>query len=242
MRRMNFPSGMNAIYSKSEIVQVELHKCRDWLSFSYTGDGWHYQSALIRQYINNPRLQYSESILKQYYDRFQPNCLQEILFENLKQDLPPIHKAGPPLPWLASPPRFGKVYQHYGPNTDTFIKNEFSRTLDIFRKLSKSSYQPEKYQDGYIKGYFLKKESDYRFIVSNGHHRMAALAILNYDTIKVMLDPKMSRVCDIQEVNTWINVRNGIYSKKVALDIFKIPFTKNGKEKAISLGLYSKIY
>ncbi|WP_054023711.1 hypothetical protein [Bacillus sp. FJAT-28004] len=242
MRQMNIPTGMNAIYSNSEIIQVELKKCRDWLSFSYTDDGWHYQSALIRQYINDPTLQYSKSILKQYYDRFQPHCLQEILFENRTTDLPPIHKAGPPMPWLASPPRFGKIYQHYGPNTDSFIKNEFSRTIDIFEQLNQSSYQPEKYQNGYIRGYFLKNGSDYRFIVTNGHHRMAALAILKYETIKVMIDPKISRVCDIQEVNAWINVRNGIYPQKLALDIFNIPFTKNGKEKALSLGLYSKIY
>ncbi|WP_028609951.1 hypothetical protein [Paenibacillus harenae] len=39
---MNIPIGMAAVYSRAKIVIVELDKCRDWQSFGYTDDGWHY--------------------------------------------------------------------------------------------------------------------------------------------------------------------------------------------------------
>jgi len=239
---MNFPDGMEAIYHKSKIVQVDLEKCRDWQSFSYTDDGWHYYSALINEYINNPNLIYSESILKTYHDRYQPTSLQDVLFENSLIDKPPIHKNGPPLPWMKISPRFGKVYQHFGPNTDSFVMKDFNLIINLYNKLSKEGYHPEKYQDGYIRGYFLKNYDDYRFIITNGHHRIAALAILKYKKIAVMIDPASPRVVDIEKINEWVNVINGVYSKKLATKIFKIPFTKNGKEKAKALGLYKKIY
>lgn len=240
---MEFRTSVDALNGKDNIITVELQKCRDWLSFSYSGDGWHYHSALIKQYIDMPNLLYSESILKQYYDRFHPECLQDIFFEHTQNNLPPIHKAGPPLPWLASPPRFGRTYQHYGPNTDAFIQSEFSRTIDIYNKLSNNSGNlSDICEDGYIKGYVLKNDSDYRFIVTNGHHRLAAISNLNQTTLRVKLDPKLSKVIDIHQAHAWMNVRNGIYSKKLAIALFEKYFEINGRERALSLGLYSKIY
>lgn len=234
---MSIPKGIDAL-----IIEVELKKCRDWLSYSYSGSGWHYLSALIKEYKKNPHLTYSQSILKTYYENFQPASLQEALFENAARKKHPISKGWPPLPWLKSPRKITKNYQHFGPNSDEFGEREFTRTLTLYHKLAQEGYQPDKYFNGYIKGYFLRYKNDYRFIVVSGQHRMAALGVLGYKRVRVRLKPHFPKCVDLKQAKRWVHVRNGRYSSGLAVEIFKLPFLKNGKERAKKLGLYQKIY
>ncbi|KRE46330.1 hypothetical protein [Paenibacillus sp. Soil522] len=97
---MKLPGGTEAIYHKPQIVFVALEKCRDWLGYSYTGNGWHYSSATIKEYTLNPKLTYDHSILKIYYEKFQPKSLIEALFLNNNNIKNAIVAKWPALPWL----------------------------------------------------------------------------------------------------------------------------------------------
>ncbi|MCA0754944.1 hypothetical protein KP806_07765 [Paenibacillus sp. N4] len=240
---MNIPVGAEAIDHQSQIVVVELQKCRDWLGYSYTANGWHYSGATIKQYILNPQLTYNDSILKIYYEKFQPKSLIEALFIKNNKITIPNDEQWPALPWLhvAYKPR-NSNYQHFGPNPDHYGKTEFSKTIDLYKKLSKNGYQPKSHRDGFIRGYFLKHYDDYRFVVSGGQHRIAALAMLGYKNIEVKIQPSYQRVIDIQKVHKWINVRNNKYNQEEAIQIFNLYFNENGKNKAKKIGIYSKIY
>ena len=56
--------------------------------------------------------------------------------------------------------------------------------MPLCKIFKEQGYQPELFFDGYISGHFLIKGDDYRFIVTEGQHRVACLATLGYDTIR----------------------------------------------------------
>lgn len=237
----DIPSRIEDIKSSKAILTVELQKCRDWLSYGYSDDGWHYLSALLFEYLKNPLLSYSKSILCTYYSLFQPQALMEALFVN-KPRAAMKYNGWVPLPWFRYPPSIATNYQHFGPNTKHFGKQELMRTISLYQRLSREGYRPEAYKDGYIKGYFLVMGNDYRFIVTSGQHRMAVLAMLGYQQVKVKIHPQSQRLVDQEHIQTWVNVINGYYTTTLAQQIFELPFHHNGKARAERLGIYRQIY
>ncbi|SDY17335.1 hypothetical protein SAMN05421736_101568 [Evansella caseinilytica] len=239
------PSGMDAIESDSAIVEVELHQCRDWLGNSFTDDGWYVFKELVNEYRQNHRLRYEKSILKTYYQIFQPETLEEALFGDGSRNLQPLNSGWVPFPWneklngstdyLAGTRKKVSGCQHFGPNSDHFGRKEFIRTILIYRRLLTKGYQPEKYHDGYIRGIFMRNSSDYRFKVMSGQHRLAALHSLGYNSLHVKVGKK--RVIDIHDIDDWPHVKNGLYPLSVAEAVFHHYFVHNGKEKAQLLGL-----
>jgi len=246
MRRIGInvvpPHGIRAIHSKSPIVQIHISKCRDLLSYSYCGKGWHYYSAFLRQYMLDPKISYDDSILKLYHQRFQPRSLAEALGVQNEIRGNAFHSGWPPLPWMNIEFLLRKNHQHFGPFSNTYSFLEYQRCQRVFDQIKSNGYQPEKYPDGYIRGYFLKGVSNYRFLVTAGQHRIAAMAVLGYEKFLVKLQQRYPRVIDIRESAGWPQVRNGVYSKEQADQIFKIYFTRDGKENAESLNLYENIF
>ncbi|MFD2046671.1 hypothetical protein ACFSTA_20645 [Ornithinibacillus salinisoli] len=236
---MSIPEGIAGINSDSTIVSVEVSKCRDWQGYSYTEKGWHYLSATIKEYIKNPTITPNESILNKYYKIYQPTSIQDCLFYHEKKDdrLPPITNNILQLPWGFAFDMGRKNNQHFGPNSTSFIKKEFTDLIHIYNKLAKEGYQPDKHPDGYIKGHFLKKYNDYRFILSGGQHRMAALGVLGNKKIPVKLYHKWQRVIDIENINAWPHVQNGKYDLETSIKVFNSYFTNTGREKAKKLNL-----
>ncbi|MCT2536293.1 hypothetical protein NC661_13350 [Aquibacillus koreensis] len=222
--------------NNSSIIHVEVSKCCDWQGFSYTEDGWHYLCATLKEYIKQPSIKYENSILNRYYSAFQPKSLFEILLPNYKCNTETQDKHSF-LPWGTPINMKAKNNQHFGPNSDTFTKNEFDRTIEIYKKIASEGYQPHRFRDGYIRGQFLKKYDDYRFMISGGQHRMAAISVLGFKTIEVKIQPKWEKLIDIEDINLWPNVQNGSFNKEEATNIFDAYFSTIGREKAKRLNL-----
>ncbi|WP_430788232.1 hypothetical protein VBD025_00405 [Virgibacillus flavescens] len=234
---MSIPKGEDALYSQSRIVEVNVSKCCDWQGYSYTDYGWHYLCATIKEFINNPNINYKESILSKYYQSFHPKSIQNCLFYGDDEYLQPICNGWPPLPWENTFNLRMGSNQHFGPNSDTFVKEEFFKTINIYKNLASEGYLPDENQDGYIRGHFLKNHYDYRFKLNGGQHRMAALSVLGYKTLQVKLQPDKKRVIDIITVQTWPQILNGKYNKETAVKVFNSYFINNGREKAERLNL-----
>ncbi|MGP4038666.1 hypothetical protein ACTWP4_01970 [Gracilibacillus sp. D59] len=234
---MSIPEGLKALDSDSTIVTVKINKCCDWLGYTFTDKGWHYLSALLKEYIKDPTISYKDSILNKYYQSFQPKTIQDCLFVRNDQPFPPITNHKLQLPWGVAFKLDRTDDHHYGPKTDIFIKNEFIRTIRIYKKLALEGYQPEQYADGYIKGHFLKNKNNYRFLISGGQHRIAALGVLGYDKIQVKVYHKWKRVIDIENIQSWPHVLDGMFDKDSAMAIFHSYFSNTGKEKAKKLHL-----
>lgn len=226
------PKGLTGLESSLEVVNVPLHKCCDWQGFMYAKEGWHYFSALLREYKKNPDLHYSISILKEYYDKYQPRSTFECFL--CEEEFNSKHHTTPwvPLPWDQSFRVKLLDNQHFGPNSNAFIKKEFERITTLYHKLRVQGYQPLNHRDGYVRGHFLRNGEDYRFKVTGGQHRMAVLGVLGQTDLDVKLQPDWKRVIDIRHIDQWEQVKNGTYSVRAAQKVFHCYFQTTGKEKA----------
>lgn len=241
------PGGLDAVDSKAAIFEVQVEKCRDLNGMAYNQEGWNHFVALLQQYQNNPELKYKHSVLKDYFDRFTPCNRQEQLFEKEDNGLPPLSEGWTLLPWMnpdgvllnpeESPKSRPGGNHHYGPNSEEFGKKEFKKIIDTFTMIKRFGYHPEIFPDGHIQGYFLKDGNDYRFIVSEGQHRMAALGVLGYKVIQCKHNPRFKRVVDIKNINLWPLVKSGLYSIELAERVFRHYFESNGRSKAEHIGL-----
>ena len=68
----------------------------------------------------------------------------------------------------------------------------------------------------HIGAFIIAKGNDWRWAVSGGQHRVAALAVLNYTHCPVLVKSIIRR----EEVSNWPHVKSGLYSEKEALQVF----------------------
>ncbi len=251
--RFVIPNGTNATTSRSTIVEVDISKCCDKYSFSYSDDGFHPFVAILKQYQKNPSITYDNSILKKYYETFQPKNLFEGLFHSEHQVAPMLKRGWIGYPWLwnetlrviveDNPGETRPGGNHFfGPNTNEFGVGEMGRLTTSYNMLDKVGYLPELFADGYVTGYMLKYKQDYRFVVTEGQHRIAALAALGYKYIKCRFSEsdEYPRIVDFKDIKKWPQVKNGTYSRKLAEKVFLKFFEINGKERAQKCGLLDK--
>ena len=228
----SIPIAGDVRFSKSTVFEVELDKCVDLYGAGYVGDFQHFIEVL-KEYQENRELEYEDSVLKAYYDRFQPKNMEEALF--IQKGRAPRLGHG----WIGYPWDWDKslkvVYtqspqetrpggnHHFGPNTDQFGETEFKRLVPLYVILKEQGYHPELFADGYISGYLLVKGDDYRFVVTEGQHRMACLAALGYEKIRCRFSnqPQFPHVVLWEDVKKWPQVANGAYSVNLALKVFE---------------------
>ncbi|MCP3028413.1 hypothetical protein [Halobacillus sp. A5] len=234
---MKVPKGEEAINHTSPIVEVPIDKCRDWQGFSYKKEGWHYLCETMKQLDSTKRLAYKDSLLYQFYMHYQPASLMECLFYQGAKNQKLSPKGWPPLPWKRTMKIKEGNHQHFGPNQYRFGEIELRRIHTVYKALKENGYRPAMYKDGYIRGYFLKKPGEYRFIISAGQHRIAALAVMNQKEIRVKVQKGHNRMVTMKDIDSWPQVENGIYDKETARRIFQLYFKSNGREKAKAIGL-----
>ncbi len=237
------PLGVEAQTSNSTILEVDLAKCTDLFGAAYIGDFQQFV-AMLKEYGANKELKYKDSILKKYYDNFTPRNQEETLFAK-RGRAKKLDKGWIGYPWSWYPerrvvfmPERGETRpggnHNFGPNTDEFGAAEFGRLANLYDLLEMQGYHPELFSDGYITGYLLVKGDDYRFVVTEGQHRVACLAALGYERIKVRFSQKQEypRIVDFTEVKKWPQVINGAYSQNLALKIFERFFAEGvGKDR-----------
>ena len=225
------PRGLKIIHSPSHVFEVNVEKCRDKNGFSYV-EGGHYFAETLRQYEKNPQLTYDQSYLRFYYEHFQPANAQERCLWMDGQDHPPLSLGWPPDPWSERPPKPVREERgetrsggnhNMGPNTDKFGKAEFQRIITAYNYLKTQGYRPEFFLDGFITGTLLVNHNDYRFVVNEGQHRIAALAALKYSIIRCRLNikqPASQQVIYRSSFSQWPQVKQGMYSPTAAQQFF----------------------
>ncbi|MGF7184469.1 tetratricopeptide (TPR) repeat protein [Desulfitispora alkaliphila] len=244
------PTGLEVEKSKSSIFYVDIEKCCDLNGFHYVND-WQHFVEVIKEYEENPNIRYEDSVLKKYYESFTPRNLQEQYYfdDEIEESKKPISEGWGIYPWFNVK---GKVKaqtnrvetrpggsHHFGPNKDSFGKEEFDRIITTYKILKDSPYEPEIYVDGYMYGYILKNGKDYRFLFTEGQHRIAVFAYLGYKKVKCKLvDEKVQNgVVDIDDIKKWGMVKSGVFSRNLAKQLFNKFFERRGIKVAKKLDL-----
>ena len=246
----------DAIYQHGDIAfEMPLAKCRYPFHFSYDPLGWHPFVQTLKQYQENPELRYRDSVLFEFYSKHQPKSLLEAFFgtpDAVADDLSSLAELAIPqyepfFPWDPKKPTakgekgLGSAHGHqgFGPVSDDKGELELRRLTQTYDSIKASGYQPSHGHDGDIRGYLLKTDDDYRFIVRQGLHRAAVLSAMNYTHIRVRFFDPYPRAIFEHELSNWPQVKNGVMTQKAAECIFSMFFQENGTEKARRIGLTS---
>ena len=203
--------------------------------------------------------QQAGAVLERYVHSFQPATVAEAVFGKGLEALPPELKHDPvvsepfprkvsvlripffPMPWTPAG-RLRLPARYYRESYNTKLKDEAQRTRATFRSIRDRGYeirpeQARRAKSAVVLCVCLKLGEQTRYIVINGHHRLAALSALGYDRVPIALTREFIPVVDHENASFWPAVREGLYSKEAAQAMVRSFFTDDGRRKARSFGL-----
>ena len=216
-------------------------------AFSYSQNGWHPHTAVLRELDKNPVDFISEdSILRDFYTRYTPSVESGFLpvhddpgWSSTKECYRPPWGGGREV-------TFSDWFEHWvGPKSDEAIKYNFELLEGLRAKIQSEGYLPWAYPDGFINVCALELDSrDVRYIVISGKHRAAVLSHLGYQSVWVRFLPsrssypgKMPNRIKLSDIDNWERVDSGAFTREDAGKFFESYFSYDGKEQARSLGL-----
>ena len=177
--------------------------------------------------IENPNILYKESYIFKYLKKLKSTKFGETF--NLKQsnkyyDLPSEYEF---FPWVDSVPRRNIIL---GQTDISIIEMRFFKIRNVINNIIEFGYIPT-CQD-IIKGYFLIKGGEYRFVVLQGWHRLAVLKALNsknptqFKYIPVAFDLYRSeiKICSAENIKIWPAIKNSSSNLFDAQEIFNSYF------------------
>lgn len=246
-----------AIYSRGDVYfEIDTRIACNFNQFFFDHRHWHYHTKMVEEIIKNQDAPYEGSILEKYYQTYQPRTFNDLYFYLKKTEVSNRNEAGILKEDL-------KVYkydiwsdvrqrvemdkqheygllrshgtQHYGPVSTTKGELELQRLRDTYASILKCGHKPEQF--GYINGYFLKYQDDYRFFILDGNHRTAVLCAMKYEKIPVTFVENFPRVIDYNDCINFPHIRNGLCSIHIAQQVIRSYFEDNGRGKAQKLGL-----
>ena len=191
-------------------------------------DGWHHLRQTLEEYDENPKRDIKETTMWKFLKNFCPQSISTMAGIGSEDPLPLFV-----YPWSRSDtthkdPRNSRFC---GPSTDSFLEDEYRRTLSLYEEIKSQGYTPRKYPHSMISGTFLiSLNGEKRFIVMQGNHRMAVMAHLGYSEILVRANTGTIPFVDERKIKTWPNVRNGRCSVKHAGEVFEYFFKEKGIE------------
>lgn len=218
--------------------------CVNSLAFSYSLSGWHYLTALLKEYTKNPRLKCQDSVLYRFHNCYQPVDVSDLV----------AHKHGiqfrPPVgvfPWgsfnlelsrKGGRPKDVRRTRQFGPTDRELVEWEFANTIYLYRKLRREGYRPWFHESGFVTGVFLQRNNgERRVVIVDGTHRCAILSFLGYDRVLMRYAPGYWRTLYEKDVDDWYYVKRSLCSRDDALAYFNAYFELNGRERAEKLGL-----
>lgn len=233
-----FLSELELIYSYEKVANfpvfnVKINNCRNPFGFDYGVNSDHYFIKQLEEFEESINIVYDKSYLKRFYKQWQPKTIGEVFgisCKNVDGYLNQELKNSFLLPWQTTSAITRSVggWQYSGPTSCKMGREHFNRLKNVYASILKYGYKPENNQnkfDTHIKGYFLKKSDEFKFIITNGTHRMAVVSFLerslnDMGQVPVTFRINNPRVIDIANVLEWPQVHNKNISKSDACLIF----------------------
>jgi hypothetical protein len=235
-------------------IRIPLTKIVSRIGFSHARGGWHPFVETLREYVDNPSLEYEDSTLARVYERYRPSSVHEVLLDHIDTPLQPF-ASWPPVVnlfrwvWahnLHSVRRILKesegagrdrAWTHFGPHSLAYGKREFARIVGTYDSIREKGWSSEWHGAPLVDGYFLVRGDDYRFVLLQGNHRVAALNVLGHEHLDVSVRRFHPAVVDYAELERWTSAHGGLYSPELVTHLFEMLFTETGLAKARRHGL-----
>jgi hypothetical protein len=228
------------------LINFPLNSCRSMLpvAFPCTKTSGHPLIETAMGILDGTVIGYIGSPLQNYYQRFQPANLSQLMGLGSMDD-GPASKLSPYafiFPWGGTPSvklmrnkivliskenraHHAKLAGKHGWLTCGPIAAEkgmleYARQVKTLHSIQKHGYQRDNGMDGDLCGTVLVNGNDCVLGISPGQHRIAALVALGYDVAPVRIGHTKIPIIYRTAVDSWPSVKNGFYSVKQALEIF----------------------
>lgn len=197
----------------------------------------------MRDYLEGQCMTYTGSCLEHFYNTWQPSSPAEYL--QLHDPVGHWLKTDSPLaaisPWSTSTPdeQFQAIqsamaeenaasglsgslvvqgYNHFGSVARKKGKVEFARLVRVTESIRKNGLLVDSAGFDNLQCYLLLDRDDYRFRISQGHHRIAALVALGYKSTTLQLE--FRNTIRRSEAGWWPAVRQGWFTREEAITVF----------------------
>lgn len=230
------------------MINVSLARCRglNHLAFPCARDSGHPFIATIEAQLTGNLTSHSASPLEQFYRLWTPHNAAEALGLLDESPATPMLQSPPygaTLPWFNIGPHEASKYiaeailkenasfgmnfgieegcSTVGPMSARKIELEHRRLVGVTKSIQKQGFRCDSRE--YIRGYLLINDKSYAVSLRQGQHRAAALAALGYSSAPVMIRTSpFVRTFSVHrtDVESWPNVKNGLFSVKQALELF----------------------
>jgi hypothetical protein len=220
-----------------------IDRCTHFVGFGFSASGWHPFVAALLEYRAGLATSYQQSLLKDYYEKWQPRTAAEAFagFDTGQGRLVELPSYCFYLtPWTAATPESvaeGLAYWtsvenaehgrpdldfrehgigYFGPTHPAKGELAFRRLTTIHDRLAASGYDRS---FGDVNVRVLKRGAELRFIVDGGgYHRTAALAAAGKSEVPAtFVDPF---VIAVEDAEYWPQVRRGVWSRDEAARYF----------------------
>jgi hypothetical protein len=199
---------------------------------SFGDEGWHHIRQTLKEYDDNPDIDYRTTTLYFFLKYFTPDSICELIEgDKTSKCMLPLFV----YPWgtfIKNEYISNKdplMSRFCGPSSTQFIKDEFDRIISLYKQIKQDGYRPYVYGNSFIGGVFLKKKNGKRrFVVLQGNHRIAILAHLG--TAKLEVRNVKGRLTKVIECNLSDEalIKLGKCTKRSAKKIFEMFFEQDG--------------
>jgi len=243
-RFYDYSSELDLIYAYDKVgvfpvFNVLINNCRNPFGFDYGMNSNHYFVRQLSGFCDDEV--YDKSYLCRFWQQWHPMTIGEVFgFDNKSVSGEYLNQKlinGFMLPWQCrySISNSAAGWQYSGPVSYDMGLEHFKRLKSVYSSVVRFGYRPEESLnnfDVHMKGYFLKRNDEFRFLIVNGTHRMAVLSFLyknqKYkDFVPVTFRMNSPRVIDVANVLEWPQVRNGNISSSDAKIVFDKIFDGN---------------
>lgn len=230
--------------NRGMLIKVPLAKCVhfDWGAFNSLDGSQSPYISTLKDYKNKVCLNYSGSNLESFYNNFQPlNMLEYMRLDHAQNmALAEIGPFGAIYPWLDENPVSKEKYiksvltkghvingerfyledgdQFFGPVSFKKGCSEFNRLVTVYESIKNKGYLSR--ADSPIIGTIImdKIDGDWSVLIRGGNHRIAALAVLGYSYVNVLIESEgRGGIVLLSEIDSWPAVKNNILTRKEAL-------------------------
>lgn len=122
-------------------------------------------------------------------------------------------------------------------NVEQESKKEYHRLIGTYESIKEIGYKPSVASDGLLDSRFiqvvvLRYNEEERYVVMSGHHRVAALSVLGWTHIPVILVANGLPIVDFANVENWPVVREGVYDVSAARRVYEQFFKRESLERS----------
>lgn len=231
-RRVEVPAAVDwRAVAQHEPVTIPIRSVVTAAGMSYADGGFHPFWATAQQLLQEPELPLDRSWLAHHYRRYCPTTANEALFGRQGPVVAPLDR----LParcvsvlWTMSlrdithyPLEHSRPTEsvHFGPTTRSYLQSTMEQMRRITRSIAHEGYRPFEHSGGIVEGYFLIDEERFRFIPTEGQHRIGAVRALGFDDLVVRVRRGLSAVSR-QRLAYWSRARGRPYDGEGALQLF----------------------